>query len=260
MKKPSPKASRIGLLLALLIWLPASLAGELAAVVEWGKRLSMGTLLPGIVEKIAVVPGQRVTAGTQLLVLDQQAHSARLRAANAEVRRARILQDEARNEFERAQELYDRTVLSQHELSVAEIGLREAEAEYMGALAQQQEMRTQVDYSQLRAPFDGLVIEVKAERGQFVDIEEGVQELVVLVDDQQLKVRALANMDTLDALMASDATRVKLAGSDLTVEQLIPGYEAVKTAQGQELFPVTAIVQRPQDVTIRAGQAARLVW
>jgi len=255
-----PISGRIALMLAALIWLPASLAGELAATVEWGKRLSMGTLVPGIVHKVEVIPGQRVTAGTRLLVLDQEVHLARLRAANAQVRRAQILRDEARKEFERAQELYDRTVLSQHELSVAEIGLRQAEAELASAAAEVQQARTQLDYSQLRAPFDGVVIEVRAQPGQAVTSEERVPELLVLVDDQQLKVRALADPGTLEALIASDSPQVKLGGKDLQAEQIIPGYEAVKTVQGQELFPVTVTVQRPQDVMVRAGQAARLAW
>lgn len=260
MIKPLKGWAKALLILSLLGIVPASLAGELAATVDWGKRLGMGTLVPGVVQRVEVSPGQRVEAGASLLALDQKAYRARLRAAEADARRARILLDEARLEFERAQELFDRTVLSKHDLMLAEIGLRTAEAETAAANAGVVAARSEMAYSELQAPFGGIVIEVRAEPGQAVNAESGVPELLVLVDDRTLKVKALADAGSLAAILAADAVRVKLDGRELVASEVRPGFESMKNVQGQELFAVIAVVERPDDLVVRSGQSARILW
>lgn len=258
--KTHRRVFRWSALLLGLCWGAASLAGELAATVDWGQRLSMGTLMPGIVQHIEVQPGQRVRSGDRLLVLDQRSYRARLRAAQASSRRAGILEEEARREFERAQELYDRTVLSQHELTVAEIGLREAEAALAAANAEVEGARMDIVQSQLTAPFDGIVVAVHAVQGQAVNAEHKVPELLVLADDRTLRITAWADEATLDDLVASASFRIRLNGTELTTKVLLPGLEARRTAQGLLQYPVTAVVERPREQAARAGQAARIVW
>lgn len=235
-------------------------AAELAGTVDWGTRLSMGTLVPGIVDQVEVSPGQRVKQGDRLLSLDQGAYRARMRGAEAELRRTGILVREARTEFERAQELYDRTVLSQHELAIAEVGLLEAQAKAAHATAGLAQARAELGYSQLSAPFDGLVVEVHALQGQAVNAEQGVPELLVLVDDRRVKVKARADLATLAELLDTTTLQVRLGGVDLPAEQVVAGYERLKSPPGQELFPVTVVVLPPQGTTVRAGQSARLIW
>jgi len=251
---------RTMVLMGLLGAVSSSLAGELAASVDWGKRLGMGTLVPGVVEKVAVRPGQRVEAGASLLSLDQKLYRSRLRAAEADSRRSRILLDEARLEYERAQELFDRTVLSKRDLMLAEIGLRSAEAEVAEAAAGVAAARAEIAYSELKAPFGGIVIEVRAEPGLAVNAEAGVPELLVIVDDRFLRVRALADAGALTAMLAAEAVRVKLDGRELVATEVWPGFESMKNVQGQELFPVTALVERPDDLVVRSGQSARILW
>lgn len=260
MIKPLRGIGKALLLMGLLGIVSSTSAGELAATVDWGKRLGMGTLVPGVVETVAVSPGQRVEAGERLLALDQKTYRSRLRAAEADSRRTRILMDEARLEFERAQELFDRTVLSKHDLMLAEIGLRTAEAEAAAAAAGVAAARSEVAYSELKAPFGGIVIEVRAEPGLAVNAESGVPELLVLVDDRYLRVKALADSDALEAMLKADGVRVKLDGRELAATEVRPGFESMKSVQGQELFPVIAVVERPADLVVRSGQSARILW
>lgn len=241
-------------------WGTAALAGELAATVAWGQRLSMGTLMAGIVQQVEVRPGQRVRSGERLLVLDQRSYRARLRAAQARLQHAELAQAEARREFERAQELYARTVLSDHELRVAEIGLREAEAMRASANADVAEAHQDIEQSQLTAPFDGVVVAVHALPGQAVNAEYQVPEMLVLADDSSLRVTGWADQDDIDDLLQSASLRVGLNGKELPATRVWPGVEGRQTPQGRLQYPVTVVVERPGDLSVWPGQAARVTW
>jgi len=238
----------------------SSLAGELVASVDWGQRLSMGTLVPGVVQKVEVRAGQRVKSGELLLALEQSAFRAKQVAARSRVRYARILLEEARREFDRAQELYDRTVLSEHELTIAEIGLRKAEAEAGDADAQAVQAGMQLQYSQLKAPFDGIVVRLNASPGLAVVSEQQVPELLVLADDRTLRVTAMADGATLEALGGASQVVVRFGGHELPAMKLTRGLEARPSPQGELLYPVTVLVDRPGDMDVRAGQPARIAW
>jgi multidrug efflux system membrane fusion protein len=243
-----------------MLYTSASLAGELAARVDWGKRVTLGTLVPGVVQAVNVTPGQQVAAGDPLLSLDQRSYRAQLAAAQATQKQAAILLEEARREYERAQELYDRTVLSQHELTVAEIGLRKAQAEASSAAAALARARLELDYSQLKAPFSGVVVEVNASPGQSVTAADRVPELLTLADDRNLQVTALSDAATQDGMLAAERVVVKLGGRELVAQQIVPGLEARNNGQGQLLYPVTAVIKRPDDMRVRAGESASIAW
>ena len=96
-------------------------ARDIEAVLDWQQRVELGTLLDGMVNKVNVEVGQRVSRGTLLIELDQRENQAQLAWAEAQVAVARLQQDEARRELDRSLELYDRTLLSNHERIVDEL-------------------------------------------------------------------------------------------------------------------------------------------
>ncbi len=249
------------LLLTLLLaaCLPA-LAGALDARLDWGRRLVLGTPATGVVKRVAVRPGQRVEAGQLLLELDSGAARAAVNAAQAGARHARDLLDEARREYDRARELYDRTVLSDHDLQVAEIGLREAQARSAEAQAALAEARRQLDYRRLRAPFDGVVLDVRAQPGQAVTGALRVPGLLVLADDSRLWLRARVDAATLAALRGAKKPRVRLNGKEIEVTALRLGREARMDEQGVARYAVAAGFPRPADLPVLAGQAGKIVY
>ena len=97
------------------------LAKEIPALLDWQQRMELGTLLDGMVSKVNVGIGQQVNRGSLLIELDQREIQARLAWAESRVAAAKLQQDEARRELDRSLELYDRTLLSNHERILAEI-------------------------------------------------------------------------------------------------------------------------------------------
>ena len=249
-----------GGILWLLLGLAApAVAGELAGTLDWGRRLELGPLVSGIVEQVAVAPGERVRKGQTLLTLDGRGFRADLAAAKAAARHAAVLLEEARREHERAQELYDRSVLSEHERIVAVIGLREAQAAARRAEAQRVAAALALERSRLTAPFDGLVVAVRATPGQAVNARLQVPTLLVLADDRELRVAVRAEPAVARELQQAQGLRVELAGRELPVVRVQPGTELVREG-ARRLLPLELVVERPADLAVRAGEPVRVRW
>ncbi len=144
------------------------------------RELRLGTLVSGVVAEVRVSEGQRVRAGDVLVILDQREFRARLERARALSARASALLAEARREEERALELYDRGLLSDHELQKAQIGRLEAEARRAESMAEETGARLDLERSTVKAPFDGTIVEVNAWKGQPVRNALDIQTMIVL--------------------------------------------------------------------------------
>ena len=93
------------LLLSACLLSGSVLAGELPGTLAWGERMSMGTLVSGVVSEVPVKPGQRVGKGDLLVGLDARGFRAGLTGARAELARAKARLEEAQREEEEADQL-----------------------------------------------------------------------------------------------------------------------------------------------------------
>jgi len=213
----------------------------------------------GQVTQVPVRPGQRVKKGDLLVGLDERGFRAELNGARAESARAQALVEEAQREDERAAELYDRTVLSEYERTAATIGLREAQAGAAKARAEVTKARLDHERSQLKAPFDGLVLAVHASPGQAVVSAFESAPLVELAGDTRMRLESSADMATARDLAAGKPI-VEVAGRQVEASEVEIGFEPVGQAQAQPLYAVRVYFARPSDLELRAGEMARLVW
>lgn len=245
----------VGLLSVLLVAPLNAVAGELAGTLEWGKSLSIGTLVNGRVATVAVKEGQVVSKGDLLIALDRGVARARVSEARALKAYADILLEEAQREDDRATELYDRTVLSEHERVKTTIALRQAQAEAKGATARLAEARQDLEYREMRAPFDGRVISLKAVPGMAVVNAESVTSLMTLADSKMMRLVGGANAAAAAELAQAASLQVQLAGQQVAAQ--LQQIERRGTA-GEMRWTVKFAV--PAGVTLRAGESARLLW
>ncbi len=170
-------------------------AKDIQALLDWQQRVELGTLVDGMITKVNVMVGQRVSRGSLMVELDQREVQARLAWAESRVAVTKLQQDEARRELDRSLELYDRTLLSNHERIVAEIDAARADALARQADAELTEIRIEREYSRIKAPFDGVVISVAAQPGQVLVNRLQSIPLVTLVDMSQMKAVAPVDAD-----------------------------------------------------------------
>jgi multidrug efflux system membrane fusion protein len=155
------------LTMMLLSVIGAQPAASLAAA-DPEQAVPLGIPVSGVIGEVRVAPGDRVKRGQRLISLDPRAFKLRLEGLEATVARLRPARDERARELERAQELYDRTVLSDVELQQARYAAEMAEAALQEAESARALAALDLEYSVLRAPYDGTVQRVDVGVGQVV--------------------------------------------------------------------------------------------
>jgi RND family efflux transporter MFP subunit len=151
------KNQRWGLLLGLL-W-----AGMASA-----QTLMLSVPGSGRVAEVAVNPGQEVRAGALLIQLDARAANALLAQRQAESDALREEQAEAQRELDRAEELFERTVLSVTDLQLARSAFAKVDAQYRAAEAAALRAEAELEDLRIHAPADGVVKSVLVAPGQVV--------------------------------------------------------------------------------------------
>ena len=134
----------------------------------------------GVIKKVHVKPGQTVKKGDLLLEYDDSLIVSNLSEAQANIKLARLNRAEAKKEFSRAEELYDRTVLSEHELQQAKVLYSKALAQYAAADNQLVHAQWDMKHSKLYADFSGQVGKVFSYPGQFVNNKLTAQTLLII--------------------------------------------------------------------------------
>ena len=157
----------VNALLLLLCAAPVWAAGT-PGTLEWARRVELSTPVSGVVATVNVEPGDQVDKGEALVALDQRGFHAEVLRARADKRRLAQALAEAKRQRNRAQELYDRTLLSQHDLDLAKIAYTTARAKYEAADAALIQAMLDLEYSTVRAPFAGVVLARPAQVGQTV--------------------------------------------------------------------------------------------
>lgn len=177
--------------------------------VDWAQRTALSTATSGVVDKVLVRAGDRVKKGAILMQLEQGALRARLQQARAEMKHQKLLREEATRELERSQELYDRTLLADHDLDLAKIADADAEASYQRSRAAYHQAQEDVKNSELRAPFDALIVARLVQPAETVVTELRAEPMLVVAAAGKMLVRF--------PLAAADLASLSL-GKDVNIE------------------------------------------
>lgn len=234
------------------------LALDLDGRLTWDKRVELGTLVSGVVREVPVQPGQAVAGGGTLLRLDPRGFQAAVSGARAALARAESALDEARREDQRAQELYDRTLLSDHERQVAQIALVEAESAAAEAKAALLAAQLDLERSHVRSPFAARVLAVNAAPGQAVVSQLQSLPLVVIAASDAMLAEGEIAASQLDRLAPGQAAQVGLGGQwlDGTIQDI--GLEPLRQEGREPMYRIRVRFAPPGDQVLRAGLPAVL--
>jgi RND family efflux transporter MFP subunit len=249
---------RIGILMAGLLCGSAVMAEPFQATLQWAGRVELASPVSGIIGKVTVRPGERIDTGQLLLELDPRRFQARLATARAREHEAQQHKAEAERELARALELYDRTVLSDHDKQMAEIGAAQADASWQWARAQLTEAQLDLSQSRIHAPFDAVVVAVMANPAEVVVSELSARPLVALAPVDRLLARAHVAAGVFEQLRLDQKVVVDLQGRrlDARVQALTP--EPVSGEGDLARYRVDVLFHRPEDMPLRAGGDATI--
>jgi RND family efflux transporter MFP subunit len=232
-------------------------ADELPALVDWGQRYQVSSPLAGVVREVSAIPGVRVEAGQLLFTLDTRRLQADLRAAEAERERVRLELAEADREVERAEELYDRTLIAVREVELARILRAMAAARLAKAEADLRRTRIDLDDSEVRSPAAARVLTVHVTAGDAVSPALAPPVLATLGGVDPMRADTTVDAGTAARLQPGQPASVQVGGETLPATVASIGWEPEDIGFGPG-YRVGVAFSPPGRAEFRAGQEARV--
>lgn len=175
-----------------------------SGVLEPARLVNVGSRASGQVIRLHVKVGDQVRAGQLITEIDSQPQRNSLRtaqAAQASIQAQSLARQVALRQAERAYERQARLrgldATSQEALEAAEATRDSLSAEVAALVAQVRQAdvavdtaRTELDYTRITAPIDGVVVAVVTEEGRTVNAFQSVPTIVTLAQLATMKVRA----------------------------------------------------------------------
>lgn len=229
-------------------------SADVEGTVAWTQRVVMSTTVSGVVDEILVSSGDRVSKGDVLLRLQADRFNASVSSAKAAKNDAQYKLKEAEREWGRAQELYERTVLSDRDLQLAENGLVAAQAMFASASAQYINAKRDLIESVIRAPFDAVILERHVQTGQTVITRMRTVPMISLATTITYNVIAEISSGEANSLAIGKTVSVSVNGQRYNGTLMSIGYEPIKA---QDSYPVT-VTFTTDGVLLRIGQPATI--
>jgi HlyD family secretion protein len=243
-------------------------------------QISVGAFVSGPIEKLHVSFNQEVKTGDLLAEIDPRiylSNVARDRAAHqnrvAEVSRVDAQLQQARRDEKRATDLKEENedFIAQAEIDRVHYGRMALEAQYDIAVsavsqaeAQLKNSELQLEYTKIRSPVDGVVINRKIDPGQTLAAQFQTPELFIVAPDIREKMHVHASVDEADIGLIMTAQEQKLpvsftvdAYTDLFTGQVEEIRLSSTTTQNVVTYPVVVATTNP-DLKLLPGMTANL--
>ena len=212
--------------IGLMLVAPTLSAAEYNATVQWHRKVTLGTAVSGVIQDIPVAVGQRVAKDTVLLSLDLSAYQAKFNSAKASLDAAQNLSAEADLEMQRAEDYFDQDFSSRHELEMVRIAKSEALAKLKQAEAGFKAAEYDLRYAKILAPFDGWILQSRAEVGQVVVADDSAPQLLDFAAADQMRALASITLGVARSLKIGQSVSVLYGNAKLPGKVYSVGMES----------------------------------
>ena len=153
-----------------------------SARVEALQKVDLLARIQGFLEKQNFTEGASVKTGELLYVIEQAPYQAKVSAAEASVAVAAARLDRTEIELKRQTTLVSKEAAAQTKLDDARTARNEAKGEYDKLIAELEQAKLQLSYTEIRAPIDGRIGKSLLSVGSFVNPQSGTLATIVQQD------------------------------------------------------------------------------
>ena len=247
-------------LIALVLVSHEALALELKGRLEWVHKTELRVVENGVVETVKVTMGQHVKKGELLLRMDQREQKANLLEAKARLGRTQIALEGSKRELARTQEMFDRALIAVEELKDAQFKHVVAEAEVESAKAALAVAEVALERTELRAPFDGIVVAPTVWQGDVIYKTLQDEPLIAIVPDEEMLVRVLVHADVLRRYHPGQKVQVKVLGELREAKIHSLGVEAVRIDPSGAVYELDVIFKLRDKELLRPSETAMVIF
>ena len=149
----------------------ANQQSEFVAEINAKQNVEIRSKIRGFVERVAVDEGQFVKSGQLLFSISNNISQQELAKTRAQVKIAEAELKAIKLELENSKNLFDKNIISKAELDLAAARVEAANAKVAETKTEEERAKLNVSFSQIRAPFDGIINRLPVKTGSLV--EEG---------------------------------------------------------------------------------------
>jgi membrane fusion protein (multidrug efflux system) len=177
--------------------------------IEPERRADLRAEVSAVVLAVLKENGDPVKRGDLLVRLDQTSIRDSLTAADASLRAAEQAYEQAERQFQRMSTLRQTGVVSTQQVEDVEIRRNTAQSDRAAARTRVVTARQQLERTEVRAPFDGIVSDRKVSAGDTAAIGK---ELLKVIDPSSLRFEGLVSADSIGAVKVGQHVWFKIHG------------------------------------------------
>jgi RND family efflux transporter MFP subunit len=254
-----PRLAQAAVACLLLLQSLDARALQLSGRLEWLHRVEMRAVENGVVDAVFVTTGEHVEEGEVLLRMDQREARAALLEARARLARGAVALEAAERELARAQELFDRGLIAIEELKDAELAQAAAVAEQESERAAVAAAEVMLERTELRAPFEGIVVERNAYDGAVIYKTLQQEPLVAVAPTARMLARALVTSEILRRYRPGQSATVVVRGERRPAKIYSLGVEAVRIDPDGAVYELDLIFDARPDEILRPSEFVQVV-
>lgn len=215
---------------------------QFSAQVSASKQAQLAFQVPGEIAQLNVRMGDKITQGQLLAQLDQQDYQLAFRAREAEfeLQKARL---------NRANQLFKQHLISEDSLDQTQTAYTEAEINL-------QQAQTDISYTQLQAPFEGVVSITHAKPYQFVDAKQAI---ISTINNQNLDIDFNLPVHVTNELdiqsLKNSNLQVRLSRFDNLLMPALFKEMSTKPDVDTNSYKVTLTISKPAELNILPGMS-----
>ncbi len=224
---------------------------------QGGRRVDLSFRVSGPIRSIRVDKGASVKKGQLLATLDPRDYQTQLKQAQSNQAQAQAQYENAEANFKRYENLYKQKVVPRSTYDTYKTQMNVALSTLNIAKAATTAVHDSLKDTELRAPFDGVIVDRMVESFQDVNAK---QTIFILQDISMMEI--VFNIPDTDVIWASklatepDAIRAKFDAIPektfpLTVKEFV-----LQADRNTNTFPVTAVMPQQKDVALLPGMTA----